>query len=117
MISLSPRVRRGLIYVLSAFVLFAQQAALTHAASHLASAHPLQEREADRPDSDQSPTSELARLCELDAVFTQVLSGGPASCHAAFAAGAVSHTALHRSRAHTPADALTPRSRGPPLLL
>lgn len=117
MISFSTSVTRGLIYVLCAFVLLAQQAALTHAASHLAGAHQLQGPEADRPDSDRSPASDLARLCELDAVFSQLLSGGPASCHTAFAAEPVSHTALHRSLAYTPADALTPRSRGPPPLL
>lgn len=117
MIFLPPSVTRGLIHVLCAFVLFAQQAALTHVASHLASAHPSAAEQAVHPDRDQAPESELARLCELDALFSQVLGGGPASHHAMFAANAVSHTARHRGRAYTPADALTPRSRGPPVLL
>lgn len=113
----SSSVTRRLIYALCAFVLFAQQAAWTHVASHLAGAHQLQGQEAERPDSDRSPASELAKLCELDALFAQVLSGGPASYHVAVAPEAVSHTALHLGRAYSPADALTPRSRGPPLLL
>ena len=117
MIPSAPIVTRRLIRVLCALMLFAQQAALTHVAAHLPVAHPAQEQQVAQEDRDTRPGSELARLCDFDAAFGQLLSGGPATHHAVFSDSAVSHAALHRSRAHTAADALTPRSRGPPVLL
>jgi hypothetical protein len=117
MMSLKPSVIKGLIHVLCAFVLFAQQAALTHVVSHLPGTQPAHEQEIGQQGRDHSPASELASLCAFDAAFGQVLGGGPTTHHSVLSDTAVSQTALHRSRACTAADALTPRSRGPPPLL
>ena len=113
--SLPRSVTRGLIHVLCAFVLLAQQAALTHVVSHAAAA--TQQHDAGASGSERAPAPALAGLCAYDAAFWQVLGSAPTSHHAALTGTAASQAVLHRARACTTADALTPRSRGPPLLL
>lgn len=115
--SLPPYVTRGLIHVLCAFVLFAQQAALTHVVWHVQGPSSAYDQKGVQQERDHSPTPEAARLCAFDAAFGQVLSGGPAGHHVLVADGTGSLSALHRSRLHRAADALTVRSRGPPLHL
>ena len=116
MLSSSPRLVRALIQVLCAFVLIAQQAALTHVVWHAAAAQSAQEH--DRASEDERvPAPELASLCAFDAAFGQVLGATPAMHFADDFERNASQGALHRSRAYTAADSLTPRSRGPPVLL
>jgi len=109
-------VNRGLIQVLCALVLFAQQAALTHLVWHAAAEHSAQ-GEVEARAHDQTPAPKLAGLCTYDAAFGQVLGGAVAAVPAAAPAPAVTQAALHPHGAYTAADALTPRSRGPPVLL
>ena len=116
MMTLPRRLARALIYALCAFLLFAQQAALTHAVSH-ASPGETGQQGAQALDDERTRAPEVASLCAYDAAFGQVLGAGPAGAQSVFAEGAVSHAPAAWSRASTAADALTPRSRGPPVLL
>jgi len=117
MMSFTSSVTKGLIHVLCAFVLFAQQGALTHVVWHAAAGQSAQEHGAAVYEHERSPAPELTGLCVFDAAFGQVLGGGPASHQSAYAETTASQRALYHGRAYTAADALTPRSRGPPALL
>lgn len=97
-------------------MLYAQQAALWHVVWH-AAAPPTQESDANASERERAPLPELASLCAFDAAFGQVLGGGPATHHSVLSGTGVSQAALHRSRACIVAESLTPRSRGPPVLL
>ena len=108
---------RGLIQVLCALVLFAQQAALTHLVWHAVGERSAQQIELAVHEHERTPAQKLAGLCAYDAAFGQVLGGAFATVPAAFADAAVAQDALHPHGAYTAADALTPRSRGPPVLL
>lgn len=106
-----------------AVLLLVQFGALTHAAWHAhdgAHAHGHQPADRDNDaaagDAPASPASQ-ADLCAFDAVFGQVLGGvhacAPLTC--TLAPGAVSVLDIPASRLH--AEALSPKSRGPPFLL
>ncbi len=117
MMSLKPSVAKGLIQLLCAFVLFAQQAALTHGVWHAAASQSAQQPHGGSYQNERTPAPELGALCVFDAAFGQVLGGGPATHQSAYAETTASQRALYHRRAYTAADALTPRSRGPPALL
>jgi hypothetical protein len=111
------RLSRALNQILCAFLLFAQQAALTHAVGHALAEQSTQQRAADAYEREHAPAPKLADLCAYDAAFGQVLGGIAATPASVVPVVAVCRTVLHRSRACTAADVLTPRSRGPPVLL
>ena len=115
--SLQPSVAKGLIQLLCAFVLFAQQAALTHGVWHAAASQSAHEPHGGAHGDERTPATELSSLCVFDAAFGQVLGGAPATHQSACAETTASQRALYHGRAYTAADALTPRSRGPPALL
>jgi hypothetical protein len=117
MMTLPRRLTRGLIYALCAFLLFAQQAALTHAVSHATANAAGSQQGADAYEDERTRAPELVSLCAFDVSFGQLLGSGPASAHAVFAAAVGAGTATEQSRTRSAADALTPRSRGPPVLL
>lgn len=104
-----------------AVLLLVQFGALTHAAWHAhegAHAHEPGSAAHDGAESEAPayPASQ-ADLCAFDAAFGQVL-GGVHACvplTAALAPGAVSILDIPASRLH--AEALSPKSRGPPLFL
>lgn len=106
---------RVLSHFLLACVLLAQQAALTHVVSHASAAHSTHEAQV-LEQGRHSHAPGLAGLCSFHAAFGQVLSGGPATVHAVFSDMALPQSAFHRSGACITAEALTPRSRGPPPL-
>ena len=110
-------VNRGLIQVLCALVLFAQQAALTHLVWHAAAERSAQQDQVVAHGHDRTPAQKLAGLCAYDAAFGQVLGGAFAAAPAALPDTAASQAVLHPQAVFTAADALTPRSRGPPVLL
>src|SRR5688500_7731387 len=105
---------RALSQWLCAFLLFAQQAALTHVVSHASAAPAAHEQQESGKGGQNSDAPGLVGLCAFDAAFGQVLSGGPATQHARCFGTAVAQSAVHCSRACTTADTVTPRSRGPP---
>ena len=116
--SLQPRIAKALIQLLCAFVLFAQQAALTHGVWHAAaSSQSAQQPHGGAYENERTPAPDVSGLCVFDAAFGQVLGGSPATHHSAYAETTASQKALYHCRAHAAADALTPRSRGPPALL
>jgi hypothetical protein len=116
--SKSPqRIRRALIGVLCAFVLLAQQAALTHVVWHAASGQSAQYDNDGAYERQRAPASDLAALCALDAAFGQILAGGPAISPSLFVCVRDSQRTADHSRGIAAADVLTPRSRGPPVLL
>lgn len=116
MLPLRSRLARALIQVLCALVLFAQQAALTHAVWHSAAGEAAQRDDAHAYPHERAP-ARLAGLCAYDAVFGQVLGGAFATVAAALPNLPVTQAALHSPHASSAADVLTPRSRGPPVLL
>jgi hypothetical protein len=118
MMSLRPRLKRALLGVICAVMLFAQHIALSHAVWHAHQQFPGQAQdvfESDRPDRPSSP--ELSKLCAFDAAFSQVLGAAlPATYFFTADAGCIESIAReHRSAAA--ADLPSPRSRGPPSLL
>lgn len=114
---LPANVNRGLIRVLCAFLLFAQQAGLTHVVSHFTAAQlPADVQVMSQPQRDTGVPA-LSGVCAFDVAFGQVLGGGPASQHACFSPAASAQVTLDHTRAFATADALTARSRGPPVLL
>jgi hypothetical protein len=118
MFSMRPRVKRALLGVLCAFMLFAQHAALSHAVWHASQQAPAHEHDLLDSDPTHAPHApELSRLCAFDAAFGQVLGGAPPSSHFLAPDTAVSETAVHAHRVFVAVDFLAPRSRGPPSLL
>jgi hypothetical protein len=102
-------------------LLMAQQGALVHATWHAGSdaraqASPAQEQQRDGRQDSSRPGSKTS-LCAFDLAFGQVLGGTHSPCTPfAFIAAAVEcirDPALPQLRA----AALTPKSRGPPVLL
>ena len=99
-------------------LLFSQQAALTHAISHVSRDAPAGhgDRVVTAPAHDEHDSGASA-VCVFDAAFNQVLGGAAGACGAGdFSAG------LHESHAVTTAAFvycafLAPLSRGPPVLL
>ncbi|HYC46078.1 MAG TPA: hypothetical protein VED01_11420 [Burkholderiales bacterium] len=97
-------------------MLFAQQAALTHAVWHAAAGSALQQDDG-AYERERAPAPELATLCAFDTAFGQALGAGPAASPLVLHDAAVSRAVRNCSRTSAAADALTPRSRGPPALL
>jgi len=116
MMPLRSRLARALIQVLCALVLFAQQAALTHAVWHSAAGQAAQQDDAHAYEHEPAP-ARLAGLCAYDAAFGLVLGGACATVAVALPNAPVTQAALPPPDAFSPVDALTPRSRGPPILL
>jgi hypothetical protein len=116
MFTLPPRAARALILLLCTLVLGAQQAGLTHVVWH-AAAQATQPHGADADERERAPTRELASLCAFDAAFAQVLGAGGTASDSGFTHAAISGSVVHRDRACLGVEALTPRSRGPPVTL
>jgi hypothetical protein len=103
--------RAFLQFVLAALLLFAQQAAVTHAIWHAHGPTPEQQQDSNSKGSFQ------AGSCEWHGAFCQVLGGVPS--------GSGSHAEQHGSAEQAAAPALpsvatlslAPLSRGPPALL
>lgn len=111
-------------FLLVVLLLGAQYGALTHAAWHAAHAHDLahehtHDRAHDGGDAHEGdfPASHHAELCAFDLAFSQVL-GGVHTCAeftSPVAGGAI--TALDIPASRLKAEALAPKSRGPPFVL
>jgi hypothetical protein len=99
-------------------LLFAQQAALTHALWHShagGSAHVHQDTHADRGHGDRVP--DAVNLCAFDAALGQVLGAAPSGHHDRIAAASGAETPVGRQHAPVLQDFLAPHSRGPPVFL
>jgi hypothetical protein len=97
-------------------LLFAQFGALTHAVWHAHAGIHTHHADDNGAHDDEHPSGQAA-LCAFDLAFGQVL-GGVQSCGAlafALAPAIESFLDLPASRLH--AEALSPKSRGPPILL
>jgi len=92
-------------------LLFAQQAALTHAAWHATHKSPPVQHEGNGKASFQGG------LCNLHVAFSQVLGGASACALPPRAAECFIPRAEHRERSHHAAVSLPFFSRGPPVLL
>jgi hypothetical protein len=110
------------LYTLCVLVLLvAQHGALTHAVWHVYKAHQAQAyADSDRGDaylSGRESPSKPVDLCAFDLAFGQVLGGTHSACMpAAFAPAVVERIHdLTATRLHV--AALSPKSRGPPVLL
>jgi hypothetical protein len=118
MVTLRPRLKRALLGVICAVMLFAQHIALSHAVWHAYQQLPGQKQDAsenNRPDRPSSP--ELSKLCAFDAAFSQVLGGAPPATYSFAADARSTETAAREHCAFAAAELPTPRSRGPPSLL
>jgi hypothetical protein len=105
-----PLTKRALQLACVFLLLFAQQAAVTHAVWH-----------AQAPASQQQDTKGKAAfqggLCDLHGVFTQVLGGVHSACAPTPHAPALNAHIVHRPPSWVAARHLIPLSRGPPVLL
>lgn len=106
--------KRVLLQLACALLLFSQYEGLAHAVWHAAQQlpHEQQRVQQERPQKPAAP--QAAKLCALDVAFAQVLGGGPTACHQlpieSAGSSAVAHDAAHFASLRSP----TPRSRGPP---
>ena len=110
---------RHLMHLCCVFLLlFAQQAALTHAVSHTHGRAPARELAQQRVDVKHgSQSSGVATLCAFDAAFGQVLGAAPCGTYAAASAPAANAAPAHAAYAAAHQDFLAPLSRGPPASL
>lgn len=96
-------------------LLFAQQAALTHAVSHARVHTPagaLEQSRADAAHGSEAPGA--AVLCAFDAAFGQILGAAPCDGRDASLALTSDATPAHAQHASAFHDFLAPLSRGPP---
>ena len=103
--------KRLYLHLACVFVLlFSQQVALAHLASHAQGKPPVQH-------DSKGKASLQGDLCGLHGAFVQVLGGvGPAALIHSVRHCIVEHVA-QQPRSHGTAEALSPPSRGPPVLL
>lgn len=115
---------RKLSVVFSFLLLFAQFGALTHAAWHAhadiqtyvhSAAH--DHGDAGHTHNDELPVSHHAELCAFDIAFGQVLGGVHACAALALPITGGEIAALDLPVSRLKAEALSPKSRGPPRLL
>jgi hypothetical protein len=102
-------------------LLAAQQGALTHAVWHAYTAHPAQAAAAYQVDGadlgDSNSPSKPANLCAFDLAFGQVLGATHSACIVVGFAPAVAERIHSLTAPRLHAAALSPKSRGPPVLL
>jgi hypothetical protein len=113
----SSGVKRALLQLACAFLLFAQHMGLAHAIWHAAQQMPAQQQRADERRNDRPISREVSRLCALDVAFAQVLGAGPLAGHDFSAEKPTAETPVHALGAFATSETFTPRSRGPPSLL
>jgi hypothetical protein len=116
MLRKSEGLKRAWFALVCGLLLFAQHVGLSHAIWHAAHALPGHEQQVDRADGGSPVPSELSRLCDLDAVFAQVLAGGPLASHAFSAEKPSTDTTTSESYPFVSFQKPSPRSRGPPAL-
>lgn len=110
----SEAFRRVLVRLACVLLLFAQHVGLTHAIWHAAQQTPSKQQRVDEERRDGPSSRDVSKLCVLDALFGQVLGGGPLACHHVPAQTQTAETPAHAQHAFATLEALTPRSRGPP---
>ena len=118
MLNAALRVKRVLLGLLCALMLFAQHVALSHAVWHAYQHRPAQDQngfQSDRQDRPSAP--KVSKLCALDAAFGQVLGCAPPTAHSFPAKSASAETPLHAFGGVAAVEFLAPLSRGPPSLL
>jgi hypothetical protein len=101
--------RSVLQFICTLCLLFAQQAAFTHALWH---AHEPSVQRHDRHDN----SSAHGELCKLHGLFTQVVGGAPGTIVQLVLEDALNEQSPHVASAVLSTSLLTPRSRGPPRL-
>lgn len=110
----SKRLRNALLGLTCALVLVAQHVGIAHAVWHAYQQLPVQESGIGGEDRPFAP--ELTRLCAFDAALGQVLGCAPPPQNLFILSSAANVLAAAVPRARTPAESLSPRSRGPPAL-
>lgn len=104
--------------IVIALLLFAQQAALSHAVWHAHGQLPAQQQSLANPAFPNAPAApDASSLCMFDAAFGQVLGGALVLPHYFLRQVTNGETPLHWQRAVTVPEFLAPLSRGPPSLL
>jgi hypothetical protein len=114
----SAPVKRALLRLLCALLLFAQHLGLAHAVLHAYKAVPVQQQDGVQSERSQGPHApKLSTLCAFDAVFGQVLGAAPPPAHFSAVLPASTTSGLQARCAFVLVEFLAPLSRGPPSFL
>jgi hypothetical protein len=110
------KLRRRLIPLLSALLLFSQHVALTHALWH--QVHGLSAQQAAVAGGSQSHGgAKLGRLCDFDAMLGQLLAGGAVAADTPLPSGDGAQALCGEAPRFAALAETQPRSRGPPSVL
>jgi hypothetical protein len=111
-------VKRALLRIACALLLFAQHLGLAHAVLHAYKHVPVQQQDGVQSERSQAPHApKFSKLCAFDAVFGQVLGAAPPPMHFSALQPASTQTAAQPQRARVVVEFLAPLSRGPPSFL
>jgi hypothetical protein len=109
---------RAALGIVCALLLFAQQVGLAHSLWHATQKIPQQAQALQKSGGQNAPAlPHASRLCPLDAALGQVLGGAFTTAFTFDVAAADRHAPAYAARDSASPDPLTPRSRGPPVLL
>jgi len=114
----SAPVKRALLRLVCALLLFAQHLGLAHAVLHAYRPLPVQQQDGVQSERFHGPHApKLSKLCAFDAVFGQVLGAAPPPVQFSAVQPASSTTTLQGHCALVVVQFLAPLSRGPPSFL
>ena len=111
-------VKRALLGIACALLLFAQHLGLAHAVLHAYKQLPSQQQDSVQNERSQgSHAPKFSKLCAFDAVFGQILGAAPPPMHFSALTPASTAAAAQPLNAPVVIEFLAPLSRGPPSFL